>query len=107
MIRSYATNDGGIDGKAGGSVNDLRSFTVKIGRFWPLAMPYATKWLHFSSTQVICYQDAVISVRSNRGAALSSRFNSRNQLSRHEVARIASDLRFGEALYGVVRVLSH
>jgi hypothetical protein len=34
----------------------------------------------------------VVSVRSNRGTALSSRFKSRNQLSRHEVDTTASDL---------------
>jgi hypothetical protein len=47
------------------------------------------------------------SVRSNRGTALSSRFKSRNQLSRHEVDTTASDLRFGEIDYGVVRLLPY
>ena len=70
-------------------------------------MLYATKRLHFSSTEVICYQDAVVSVRSNRGTALSSRFKSRNQLSRHEVDTTASDLRFGGIDYGVVRLLPY
>ena len=49
----------------------------------------------------------MVSVRSNRGTALSSRFKSRNQLSRHEVDATASDLRYGEIAYGVVRLLPY